>query len=77
MNEKKTLVKLLNLEEVAISEVSIFVERRYLEHGRCGLQGSHSSRYHIHLILSWYDLKDAVPFACAVSFAVVKSLKQV
>lgn len=70
--EKKKFAKLRRIEEVRIATFPVFVRHGYLPHGGFGWRGSHTLRYHTYLLLTSYEVKDAVLLVhvCVTIFAV-------
>lgn len=71
IDEKKNVVELLRLNEMAISVYSILVGHGYLQYGGCGWGVSHRLRYYLHLISSSCELKGPIVLAYMQSFPVV------
>lgn len=73
VDEKRKLVEVLHLEEVAIPALPIFVVYWYPEQGRRRWRGSRSLLYHNCVISLTYNRKDTVLLPYGVYFAEIKT----
>lgn len=62
---------------MAILEYFVFVGRGYSQHGGYSWRGPHGLHYHYYLILSSYNLNDAVALEYGQALLWSKNLKQV
>lgn len=69
---KKKCLKLPQVEEVEILQFSVNVGHWYPKHAAYICCGHHGLRYHTYLIYASYVLKDAVVFAYAADFYILK-----